>query len=131
MVKPNTFERPILKAVICVFSKLEMATMPRPQPFLRTDKGKAIADWLDKVPDDVSDAPDNLFSMPWREQLPWLKPAAAKALHDTMLAEEWEWPGKTHGLRVGANRATTVKGMTWNPLLFRWEGNEEALAAFM
>ncbi|KAI9870071.1 MAG: hypothetical protein M1823_008860, partial [Watsoniomyces obsoletus] len=28
------------------------------------------------------------------------------------------------------NRPKTEKGMSWNPTLFRWEGNENALAPF-
>lgn len=30
----------------------------------------------------------------------------------------------------GVNSAKTLKGMSWNPILFRWEGNENALAPF-
>ena len=30
----------------------------------------------------------------------------------------------------GVNTAKTLKGMSWNPTLFRWEGNENALAPF-
>lgn len=30
----------------------------------------------------------------------------------------------------GVNTAKTLKGMSWNPILFRWEGNENALAPF-
>ena len=30
----------------------------------------------------------------------------------------------------GVNTAKTLKGMSWNPVLFRWEGNENALAPF-
>ena len=30
----------------------------------------------------------------------------------------------------GVNTAKTLKGMSWNPNLFRWEGNENALAPF-
>ena len=30
----------------------------------------------------------------------------------------------------GLNTAKTLKGMSWNPILFRWEGNENALATF-
>lgn len=30
----------------------------------------------------------------------------------------------------GVNNAKTLKGMQWNPTLFRWEGNENALAPF-
>ena len=30
----------------------------------------------------------------------------------------------------GVNTAKTLKGMSWNPSLFRWEGNENALAPF-
>lgn len=30
----------------------------------------------------------------------------------------------------GVNTAKTLKGMSWNPTIFRWEGNENALAPF-
>lgn len=30
----------------------------------------------------------------------------------------------------GVNTAKTLKGMSWNPIIFRWEGNENALAPF-
>ncbi|KAL9131382.1 MAG: hypothetical protein Q9175_006777, partial [Cornicularia normoerica] len=30
----------------------------------------------------------------------------------------------------GINTAKTLKGMSWNPIFFRWEGNENALAPF-
>ena len=33
-------------------------------------------------------------------------------------------------LGEGVNTAKTLKGMSWNPNLFRWEGNENALAPF-
>ncbi len=33
-------------------------------------------------------------------------------------------------LGEGVNTAKTLKGMSWNPTLFRWEGNENALAPF-
>ena len=33
-------------------------------------------------------------------------------------------------LGEGVNTAKTLKGMSWNPILFRWEGNEHALVPF-
>lgn len=103
--------------------------MPRPRPFSDTAKGKAIDDWLDDLPDAVDDAPEYPFSIPRSNTT-----VAAKAFRDKNEAEAWEWEweigDRKDVLRVDSDTRKTVTVMSWNPVLFRWDGNEETLASF-
>ncbi len=83
---PDPCQRLTEKAIICVSSKLEIATTPQ------------LAKWKDKAPQNgrkqppkvpgaVKGAPDNLFFLPWFKQLPWLEPAAAQALRNKVDTE--------------------------------------------
>lgn len=94
-MQPGSLERPIEKAIVCVSSKLEMATVPRPRTRRAPGKGKEKAsrdgdEWPPKVPGAVKGAPEILFLLPWLKQLPWLEPAAAEALREKMEAENFE-----------------------------------------
>ena len=75
-----------------------MATSPRPRTIPNKGKGKATRDGKEgppKVAGAVKGAPKHLASLPWRQQLQWLEPAAAKALRDRMEAEAFESDHRT------------------------------------
>lgn len=61
---------------------------------------------------------------------------AAKAIGSTHVSRPKRGkvpPQKPHLIKPmgeGVNSAKTLKGMQWNPTLFKWEGNENALAPF-
>lgn len=90
--RPGSSQRPSEKAIICVSSKLELATIPRPRNWGNPGKGKNKEQrggngWPPRVPGAVKGAPENLFWLPWFDQLRWLEPAAAEALRRRMEAE--------------------------------------------
>ena len=60
----------------------------------RKEKAKAPREkkeWPPKVPGAVAMAPEHLFLLPWKRQLPFLEPAAAKALREKMEREVLPW----------------------------------------
>ena len=92
-VRPGTFERAIEKAVICVFSKFELATVTSlrireaeaRKVKARKEKVKALREKKEgppKVPGALAMAPAHLAFLPWKRQLPFLSPAVAKALRE-------------------------------------------------
>ena len=94
---------PWARADICVYSKVEIATVPPPRTLGAPDDRKdeesipdgreqpprvlGAARWPPKVPDAVEGAPNNLYLLPWFEHLPWLEPAAAEALREKKKVE--------------------------------------------
>lgn len=83
---PRNVQYPIEKAVICVSSRFELATVTHRLRYEAIRDGKP---WPPKVPGAVKDAPKNLYFLPRSEQLPWLEPAAAEALRGRIDAEAW------------------------------------------
>ena len=92
-VRPGTFERAIEKAVICVSSKFELATVTSlrmREEAARKEKAKGPREKKEsppKVPAAVATAPEYLFLLPWKKQIPFLDPAEARALRERMERE--------------------------------------------
>ena len=60
----------------------------------RKEKAKAPREkkeWPPRVPGAVAMAPEYLSLLPWWRQLPFLEPAAAKALREKMEREDLPW----------------------------------------
>lgn len=69
-----------------------MATVPRRWTWGVRGKGKAkvLRQGPSKVPGALMGAPRNLHLLPRFKPIPWLEPAAAKALRDRVEAEAFE-----------------------------------------
>ena len=74
--------------------------------------------------------PLNPISTNWKAQV------AAKGLASPGVSRSKRGKGQSQKPRLikpmgeGVNSVKTLKGMQWNPTLFKWEGNENALASF-
>ncbi|MCJ1466646.1 hypothetical protein MMC07_005266 [Pseudocyphellaria aurata] len=73
--------------------------------------------------------PLNPVSTNWKAQIAargLASPSAARSKRGKLPQK----PRLIKPLGDGVNSAKTLKGMQWNPTLFKWEGNENALASF-
>ena len=84
-----------MKAVICVVSKFQLATVTslRMREAAKKKMAKAAREKKEgppKVPEAVARAPEKEVLLPWKKKVPFMNPAAAKAYRERMEREEME-----------------------------------------
>ncbi len=78
----------------------------------------------------VREGPLNPVSTNWKAQVAAKGLASPSTSRSKRGKAPLQKPRLIKPMGEGVNSAKTLKGMQWNPMLFRWEGNENSLASF-